>query len=188
MNKVSNILQKYAGLAFLSIFSLGACTADHAYKTTITPEDHVEPLVKSYQSDFFREAEKNSIISVQLNPDRHFDQFKFMSELEEIQGWKDEERDHAPLMLIGDSQNRVMRNPWVSLNDTVSYRISHYVIGDQLYLKANYIYLGEGENKSEKFRTGKTVSRETADEAGVKPVWDKMMSLAGQYGKNISVE
>lgn len=188
MNKVRNVLPRYAGLVFLSIFSLGACTADHAYKTTITPEENIEPLVKSYQSDFFREAEKNSIISVQLDPDRRFDQFKFMNELESVQGWKENERNQAPLMLIGDSQNRVMNNPWVSLNDSVSYRISHYVVADQLFLKANYIYLGEGENKSEKFRTGKTVSDETADEAGLRPVWDKMMTLAKQYGNDITVE
>jgi len=188
MNKVSDLMKKYAGLAFLSIFSLGACTADHAYKTTITPEDNVEPLVKTYQSDFFQEAEKNTIISVQLNPDRQFDQFQFMSELEVMQGWDEEDRNEAPLMLIGDSQNRVMRNPWVSLNDSVSYRISHYVIADQLFLKAHYIYLGEGQNKSEKFRTGKIVSQETSDEAGVTPVWDKMMSLARQYGNDISIE
>ncbi|HSJ67298.1 MAG TPA: hypothetical protein VK921_06475 [Anditalea sp.] len=188
MKKVSNKILRNAGLAFLSIFSLGACTADHAYKTTITPEDYVEPIVKTYESDFFREAEKNSIISVQLNPDRDFDQFEFMSDLENVQGWSEEYQDYAPLMLIGDSQNRVMKNPWISLNDSISYRISHYVIADQLHLKANYIILSEGERKSEKFRTGKIVSRETAAEAGLMPVWDKMMSLARQYGDNITVE
>ncbi|KEO75888.1 hypothetical protein [Anditalea andensis] len=187
MKKASKIT-KYAGLAFLSIFSLGACTADHAYKTTITPEDHIEPTVKSYESDFFREVEKNSIISVQLNPDKDFDQFKFMNELESIQGWNEEYKDYAPLMLIGDSQNRIMRNPWISLNDSISYRITHYVIADQLHLKANYIIRNEDDRKSEKFRSGNIVSRETAAEAGLMPVWEKMISLASQYGDDITIE
>lgn len=188
MIKVSNKIIKNAGLAFLSIFSLGACTADHAYKTTITPEDYVEPLVKTYESDFFREIEKNSIISVQLNPDQKFDQFKFMNELEKIKGFNEDEEDYAPMMLIGDSQNRVMRNPWISLNDSISYSISHYVVADQLHLKANYIIRRDGDIKSDKFRTGKTVSRETAEGAGVMPVWNQMMSIARQYGNNITVE
>jgi len=187
MKKVSNKILRNAGLAFLAIFSLGACTADHAYKTTITPEDNIEPLVKTYESDFFREIEKNSIISVQLNPDRRFDQFEFMSELESIQGIDERDQDYAPLMLIGDSQNRSMRNPWIQLNDSIAYSISHYVVADQLHLKANYIIRRDGR-KSDKFRTGKTVSRETADQVGVMPVWDKMMSLARQYGNNITVE
>lgn len=188
MKKVSNKISRNAGLAFLSIFSLGACTADHAYKTTITPEEYVEPIVKTYESDFFREAEKNSIISVQLNPDQKFDQFEFMNELERIKGFNEEGEDYAPLMLIGDSQNQVMRNPWISLNDSISYSISHYVIADQLHLKANYILRQEDGRKSEKFRTGRTVSRETAQGEGVMPVWDKMMSLARQYGNDIRIE
>jgi len=188
MKKVSNKIIRNAGLAFLSIFSLGACTADHAYKTTITPEDYVEPIVKSYESEFFREIEKNSIISVQLNPDQKFDQFEFMNELEKIKGFNEDDQDYAPLMLIGDSQNRVMKNPWISLNDSISYSISHYVIADQLHLKANYILRQEDGRKSDKFRTGKIVSRETADGDGLMPVWDKMMSIARQYGSNITVE
>jgi hypothetical protein len=91
-------------------------------------------------------------------------------------------------MLIGDSQNRIMRNPWISLNDSISYSISHYVIADQLHLKANYIIRSDDNLKSDKFRTGKTVSRETAEGAGVMPVWNQMMSIARQYGNNITVE
>lgn len=186
--EINKKIHKYTFIAFLATFGLGACTADHAYKTSITPEEFVEQRVKTYESEFFRVSEKNSIITVSLDPESEFDQFELMGNLESVISPMDEvhEMDN-PLILITDSQNRSMNNPWLSLNDSIAYRIEHYYLPNRLHLKATYTKKGDGRTQ-QFYSDGIPVSRETAAEAGLMPVWNKMMAIAREYGDDISVE
>jgi hypothetical protein len=203
----------HLGLALLVAGSgFMGCTADYAYKTSLTGQE--EKITKEYEGTFFAEAEEGSIISVNLPSMEDFDAINFRAELSELPAaqWvddEDEEEAQEPAMreedgaddngegetrsfpttdirsgkhLVGDSQNRTLSNPWVQLNDDISYRIFYHVRDNQLHLKAHYI----DRNDPTFPASGKVVSKKTAEERNIMPIWDKMMSLAQQHGNEIT--
>jgi hypothetical protein len=202
---------QHLGLALIiSGSGLIGCTSDHAYKTSLTGKE--EKVTKEYEGTFFKEAEEGSIISVSLPSMEAFDAITFRAELDELPAaqWEDDEDEgpEGPPMieegeaqdtedegqafpttdirsgkhLTGESQNRTLRNPWVQLDENISYRIFYHVRDNQLHLKAHYMDKSDPTFPS----SGKVVSKKTAEERNIMPIWDKMMSLAQQHGNEIT--
>ncbi|MBS9525397.1 hypothetical protein KI659_15360 [Litoribacter alkaliphilus] len=180
-----------------------SCTADHAYKTSISGKEEV--VVNQYEGTFFKEVDENSIITVRLQEDRIFDAAKFQESLNEtgqesrqvaveqnenddddendVQAASmDRKSDKMDAKLIGASQNRTANNPWISLNDSISYRITHLYHDNELHLKAFYI----NHKDSEFPKSGRVISQNRAQEQNLMPAWNHMMSLARQYGNNVT--
>ncbi|WP_143960863.1 hypothetical protein [Litoribacter populi] len=196
---------KTLGILTCSLLIAGvSCTSDHAYKTSISGKEEV--VVEQYEGRFFKEADENSIISVRLDENTGFDATKFQENLNEsgqesrqvavVDEEEDDENgdtdvqaasmerksDKVDAKLIGSSQNRTANNPWIALNDSVSYRITHLYHDNQLHLKAFYI----NHKDSEFPKSGRVISQSRAQEENLMTAWDHMMSVARQYGSNVT--